>query len=453
MLSAKRIDATQGPIIPQIIRYGLPFLFSTLVQNLFSSVDIAVLGNFADTSAVASMGATASVNKVLLFLFLGISSGGGVILARAVGARDENKMRRTVDTAIAFAFFGGLVLAVVGWVLAPWMMVWTGCPADCFEGAVLYIRIYLSAAPAILLQNFGCTILNTAGNTRSPLAFMLVGGTLKVVLNILLCLLLPNKVLAVGLATASSQTLWAVLAIRRLCSGKDVVRLRLRGLQFDTGVLRQLLVQGLPISLYRVLFPLSDLQIQSAVNSFGSAVVAGNSAASAIEGIVYAFTVTMGTASSVFVGQNLGAEKPDRVRRSIFSCVAMSLVITGILATGIYSTGRFWLGLLLSDSPASIEYGLIRMDFLLRFYVICAMNCILGPTLQSFGYSFINSLYSVVFVLLFRVGWMNWIYPHYQSYGALVACFLCSWICLMTVSLITLVLVLHRYRKGKYRKL
>ena len=206
MLSTKRIDATEGPLLPQIVRYGLPLLFSTLVQNLFSSIDIAVLGNFADTTAVASMGATAAINKVLIFFFIGIATGCSVILARAVGAHDADRVKRTVDTSLLFAFFGGLVLAVIGWVLAPQFMTMTHCPADCFDGAVLYIRIYLSAAPAILLQNFGCTMLNTAGNTRSPFYFMIFGGSLKVVLNILLCLILHNKVLAVALVQPEKAT-------------------------------------------------------------------------------------------------------------------------------------------------------------------------------------------------------------------------------------------------------
>ena len=453
MASSKKIDATQGAILPQILRYSIPFLLSTLVQNLFSSIDIAVLGNFADTSAVAAMGATSSVNKVLIYLFTGIATGAGVVLARAVGARDGEKARRVVDTSMLFAFVGGLFLAVVGWVLAPLIMQWTGCPADCYDGAVLYIRIYLSAAPAVLLQNFGCTILNTLGNTKSPLYFMLVGGTMKVILNILLCVVLPNKVLAVALATAVSQILWAVLAVRRLCSGNDSVQLNLRHLQFDVSVLKQLLSQGIPISLYRVLFPLSDLQIQSAVNSFGSVVVAGNSAASSIESIVYAFVVTLGSACSVFVGQNLGAEKPDRVRRSLGICMSLNLLIVTLMGVGAYSSGRFWLGLLIPDSPESIDYAMIRMGFLTRNYVICGINGVLGPALQAFGYSALSSLNSILFVLVFRVGWMTFVYPQYQSYTCLIACFLVSWFLVMFTNIIMCLVVLIRYRKGVYRRL
>jgi len=203
MLSTKRIDATEGPLLPQMISYGVPVLLSTLIQNLFNSLDIAVLGNFADTSAVASMGATASVNKVLIYLFIGIATGTGVVLARAIGARDQEKMQRTVDTAMLFAFFGGLVLAVASWFLAPLFMDLTDCPADCYDGALLYLRIYICGAPAIMLYNFASSIITSAGDTQRPLYYMLAGGALNVTLNIVLCLLIPKKVAAVAIATVS----------------------------------------------------------------------------------------------------------------------------------------------------------------------------------------------------------------------------------------------------------
>jgi len=318
---------------------------------------------------------------------------------------------------------------------------------------VLYIRLYLSAAPAILLQNFGRTILNISGNSRSPMLFMLLGGSAKVVLNVLLCLILPNKVLAVGLATAASQVIWAVLSVRRLQSGKDAVQLHLRNLKFDSHVLGQLLSQGVPISLYQILFPLSDLQIQSAVNSFGSVVMAGNSAASSMEGIIYAFVTTLGSTCTIFVGQNLGAEKPDRVRRSFRTCVILNLTITTLLAVFFYSTGRFWMGLLLPDSPESVEYGMIRLGFLVRNYTVCGMNTVLGPTLQAFGYSMLCSLNSIIFVLCFRVVWMAFIYPQYLTYNCLIACFLTSWILVMFTNIVMCTIVFLRYRKGLYKRL
>ena len=389
----------------------------------------------------------------MTYIFIGIASGASVLLARAIGAQDSEKIKRLVDTAVVFAFFAGIGVAVFGWIMAPHIMTWVNCPPECYSGASLYLRIYLAAAPAVLLQNFCCTMLNTSGNTRSPLAFMLIGGALKIVLNIALCFIFPNKVLAVSLATACSQILWAVLAIRRLQSGADKVQINLRELKFDLHTLGQILKLGLPISLYKALYPLSNLQIQTAVNSFGAAVVAGNSAAAALEGIVNAFSVNLGTCASVFVGQNLGAENPPRVWKSFWSCIGVSLVVVNSLAILIYSTGRFWLGLLIPDSPEAIEASMIRMTYMLLFYGISGLSSVLGQTVQSFGYSFITSLNSVVFVLLFRVAWMAWVYPRYQTYRSLVVCFLVSWILVLITNAIMATVILLRYRKGKYKKL
>lgn len=453
MLTPRRINATEGPILSQMLRYSFPLLLSTLVQQLFNSVDIAVLGNFADTVSVAAVGSTSSMKNLLMYFFYGISAGMCVILARALGSHDAEKVKRTADTAILFALGGGIFLAVAGWFAAPTLMRWTECPADCFDASVLYLRAYFIAAIPILLQNFASGMLNTSGNTRSSLYFMLAGGTSKVILNILFCLLLPNKVLAVALGTGLSQLLWAILALLRLSTGLDPVHLRLDDLKPDLRTLGLILSQGIPISLYRCLFPLANLQITAAVNSFGSVVIAGNSAAFALENIISAFVSTVGSACAVFIGQNLGAEQPNRVYRSFWHCIFLDLAIITPLCISMYFSGRFWLKLLLPDSPESIDFAMIRMFFVLLFYGLHGINSILTQTLQSFGYSSLSSLSSVICVFGVRVIWMTFIYPHYQTYSALAACFLVSWIFLFVLTLAMTAVVLLRYRKGKYKKL
>lgn len=453
MLTRKRINATQGPILSQMLTYSVPLLLSTLVQQMFNSIDTAILGNFADTAAVATLGATAQVKNLLMFFFYGISSGMCVVLARALGAQDKERVKRTVDSGILFSLFGGIFLAVVGWFAVPQMMLWTDCPADCFDSSVLYLRVYFIAAIPILVQNFASGMLTTSGNTRSSLYFMLAGGSAKVIFNVVLCLLLPNKVLAVALGTGLSQLLWATLALLRLSTGLDPVHLQVYDLKPDRHILGLILSQGIPISLYRCLFPLANLQIQAAINSFGSSVLAGNSAAIAVENIIAAFTTTLGGACAVFVGQNLGAEKPDRVRRSFWCCIGIDLALILPLSIAMYSAGPFWTNLLVPGNPVAAEHAMIRMFYVLFFYWILGLNNVLGQTLQSFGYSFLSSLNSVICVFGLRIVWMAFIYPHYQSYQSLTFCFLCSWISLFFLNLVMVTIVLRRYRKGKYRKL
>lgn len=453
MRSFKQINATEGPLLSQILLYAFPLLLSTLVQQLFNSVDIAVLSNMADTTSVASVGATSSVVGLLMYIFIGITTGTSILLARAIGSKNADRVARIVDTAVIFAVAAGGIVAIIGWFLVPQIMTWVNCPPDCYAGSVLYLRVYLVFAPAVLLQNFGCTMLNTSGNTRSPLIFMLAGGTLKVVLNVGLCLMLSNKVLAVALATAFSQVLWAVFALHRLVSGKDAIRFHLCRPMCDIRVLGQIMAQGLPISLYKALFPLSNLQIQTAINSFGSVVVAGNSGALAMENIANAFSNTFGTCASVFVGQNLGAEKNKRVWRSFWCCIGVSMVVVNTLGIGFYSSGRFWLRLLLADSPESIECAMTRLSYTLLFYGIAGLNAVLSQTVQSFGYSLLSSLNSIVFILCFRVGWMAWVYPSYPAYETLVASFLISWTLVLITNILMTTVIFVRFRKGKYKKL
>jgi Na+-driven multidrug efflux pump len=376
-----------------------------------------------------------------------------VILARALGARDKEKVQQAVDTGILFALGGGILLAVAGWVASPALMLWTDCPVDCFDGAVLYLRLYFIAAIPILVQNFASGMLTTAGNTRSSLHFMLAGGTAKVVFSIVLCLLLPNKVLAVALGTALSQLLWSVLALLRLCSGLDPVHLHPDSIKPNLNMLRLILSQGLPIGLYRCLFPLANLQIQAAINSFGAVVIAGNSAVIAIENIVSSFTSTLSSGCAVFIGQNLGAEKPERVRRSFWTCIALDLTFVNALCIATYATGRFWLNLLLPDNAEASEHAMARMFCVVLFYWFLGINNVLGQTLQNFGYSSLSSLNSVIAVLGVRVAWMTFVYPHFQTYQMLVACFPCSWIVLFVLNLVMVSVVFHRYRNGKYKKL
>ena len=453
MFSRKRINATEGPILSQMFLYSLPLLLSTLVQQLFNSVDIAVLGNFADTAAVAAIGATGSTKNLMMFFFYGISAGMCVILARALGAKDKEKIQQTVDTGILFALGGGILLAVGGWIASPALMRWTDCPADCFDAAVLYLRAYFIAAIPILLQNFASGMLTTSGNTRSSLNFMLVGGSAKVALSIVLCLLLPNKVLAVALGTGLSQLLWAILAILRLCSGLDPVQLYPTNLKPSKRVLGLILSQGLPIGLYRCLFPLANLQIQAAINSFGAVVMAGNSAVVAIENIISSFTSTLSSVCAVFIGQNLGAEKPDRVRRSFRLCLGIDLTLILALCVGTYFTGRIWLNLLLPNNPEAVEHAMARMFFVVLLYWFLGINNVLGQVLQNFGYSSLSSLNSVIAIFGMRVAWMAFVYPRFQTYRMLVACFPFSWVVLFLLNLVMVTVVFRRYRQGKYKKL
>ena len=449
MFKRKNVDATKGALIPLIIAYSVPLILSTIVQTLFNAVDMAVLGNMADPTSVASVGATSSVFSLLVHGFVGISAGLKILLANYIGAKDTKKVTGSISTALIFSFVFGVIIAFFGFVFTPPLLSLTNCPSDCFDGAVIYLRIYFLATPAVLIYNYGSSILTAGGDTQRPLYYMLAGGVLNLALNIILCIILPQKVVAVAIATAASQILGAILVLSRI---KKVYDLHIKSISFDMHALVTMLKFGIPIAVTNVLYPIANLQMQSAINSYGSAAIAGNSASINFEGIVAAFTGAFATTSGVFMSQNLGALKHDRVKKSLFHSLWMSVTVSALVGGLLFLGGRFLMSLLLGGkSPEAVEYGMMRSMFVTLPYFITGINGILGHAMQAFGYPAISSVNSIICILGFRIAWMKWIYPMFHSLIGVMACFTVSWILLLLLNLITFTVIFCRYLKGKYK--
>ena len=430
LLKAKKIDATTGNLWKNIVLYAIPLIIGTLVQNCFNAVDLIVLGNMADSNAVASVGATGSIVGLFINAFIGIGGGCKIVLAHQYGAKNSVQIKRTVDTSMITAVLIGVLVAGVGVPWAPKILHITNCPEECFEGAVIYIRIYLAAAPAILVYNFGSAVLTASGDSQRPLYYIIIGGLVNLILNIILCLILPKKVIAVAVATAASQVVGAWLVVRRLCRMEGDGRVELRDLHFHLRAFGRIMGQGLPLGLNSALYPLANLQIQSAINTFGVSAIAGNSASSTIEGIPSAFSGSFGSTATVFMGQNLGAGQQKRVRQSFLYCIGISCAIGLVLSTCIYLTGSFWLSFFLPGDPEGIEFGKIRMIFVLMFYPIACANGVLSAAIQTRGYALFTSLSSVLCVCGFRLVWMTFVYPQFGTFHMLMACFTVSWLLL-----------------------
>ena len=434
LLKAKAVDATTGTLWKKIIAYTIPLIIGSLVQNCFNAVDLIVLGNMADSSAVASIGATSSITSLLVNSFIGIASGSQLILAKMFGARDWDGTRKTVNTSLITALFLGLLILVIGLPLASSFLIWTNCPENCLDGAALYLRIYIMAAPAILLYNFGSSILRAAGDSQRPLYFIIISGLVNIVLNIVLCLVLTQKVAAVAIATAVSQLLGAVLVLRRLAVMEGPGRLILSGLKFDFRSFRFIMAQGLPMALTNALYPFANLQIQSAINSYGVSAIAGNSAAASLEGIFNSIPGGFTSTASVFIGQNMGARQNDRAREAMKQCLLIGCGIGVVMGISVYLSADFWLSLYLPDDPMGIEYGKIRMLYVQLFISVSCAKGVYGSALQNCGYVPFTTLCSILGVFGFRMLWMWCVYPLFSNFHMLMSCFLISW---------TLVLIAH----------
>ena len=452
-MKLRNVDATQGALIPAIFVYAIPLFLTTLVQQLFNAVDIAVLGNMADTTAVASVGATSSITGLLVSTFVAFSTATKIILARLIGARDNKRIVNSVNMAVILPLAIGVFSAVVGWFLTPQFLVWTSCPETCMEGALIYLRLYISAAPFILLYNFGSSVLAASGDTRRPLIYMMASGVLNVVLNVILCILLPQKVMAVAIATVSSHILGAILVIHRMVRMDGPCRLVISKIRWDMQAFVSVLRYGIPLMITAMLYPISNLQIQSAVNVIGVAAIAGNSAGSTIESLIAGLNSAFGATTTAFMGQNIGAGQPERVKKSFFYCISFSILITFLCSTFMMLTRDFWLRFILANDYEAYKYAYLRMWFVLAVYAIASANGCITHAIQAFGYPIFSSSVSILCVFGFRVVWMQFIYPSFApSFLHLVCCYTISWSLLLLLNICGFVYFYRRFSKGKYKK-
>lgn len=452
----KKVDATQGSMFKAMITFSIPLILSSIAQQLFSITDTAVLGHMAGSLDIAAIGATASITGLIINGAVGLSVGTTIVLSRFWGERNAPKIRSTIDTALITSVGLGVIVAVLGNILAPFFLVATGCPSECYDGALLYIRIYISAAPITLFYNYGSAVLRTLGDTQRPLIYILIGGAVNVVLNVILCLILPQKVAAVAIATVVSKLVSGFLVALRLCRlEEDYARVKFDRMHFDLVALGRILRFGIPTAIAYLIMPLGQLQITAAVNSYGVAAIAGNSAAGSICSVVYSFCNGFCSATSTFMGQNIGAQKKDRVKKAFWSGLTMSGLITGAIGVIVYFTGKFWLGLIVGwEETDAIQYGMIRLAYTCLPVVIHGVCSPVGSALEAFGYASVRSFSDLLFGLIFRVFWMEFLYPMHPSFEMVMACFLVAWLLWMIYFAAFFTVIFTRYiKKGICRKI
>lgn len=446
-----------GNLFKAIIVYSIPVLLMGLVQKLFNAVDIMVLSIVADTRNVAAVGASSTIIHLLVDTFFGISIGTRVVLARLIGEGDEKKVTRATSTSLYTAVIIGTVAAVAGILLTPTFLTWTDCPTGtngCFDQAVIYMRWYLSAAPFMLLYNYGSAVLAVSGDTQRPLYYMLISGVTNVVLNFVLCMILPEKVAAVAIATAVSQILGAILVTVRIFRMDGPCKMSRKRLHWSNAAFGQIMRHGLPVGLVNALFPLSNLQITTQINSYGTAVMAGNAAHNQLEGIIGSVvSAPWATALTAFAGQNLGAEKNSRVKKSILYCIAIATILS-IIFVLIFTFFSEELISLFTRDPEAIAAAQIKSKYVLRLYFLTTINACVARVIQVFGYPFLQTANSIFSVFIFRFFWTQVIYAKHPTLNVLYLCFSVSWILMLTInSLIAGYLYQFRFKKGKLKKM
>ena len=437
------IDLTGGPLLSGVLRYSLPLLLTGVLNLLYNAADIVVVGNFAGAQALAAVGSTSSLINLLTNLFIGVSVGASVYIARCHGARDTEALSGGVHTAMTLALFLGFGVAVLGVAAARPLLELMGSPEDVIDSAALYVRIYFAGSPFNMLYLFGAAILRAVGDTRRPLYYLTLAGLINVALNLLLVIVFRLAVAGVAIATITSQAVSMLLVVRCLMNADGPIRLKPRSLGLRKTAVREMLVTGLPAGLQASLFSLSNVLIQSAVNSFGSTVMAGNAAASNLEGFVYTAMNTMQQSAMTFASANMGARKYTRVRRTLWVCLGTVTAVGLGFGLLVLACGRPLLSVYNSD-PEVIAYGLIRLGVFMPVYFLCGIMDTMVGQLRGIGHSVMPMIVSLTGACLLRMVWLATVFAADPTLNTLYLSYPVSWIVTGTVHMLCYAAVQRR---------
>ena len=439
------IDMCSGPLASKILLFALPLMASSLLQLLFNAADVVVVGRFAGKEALAAVGSNTALINLLINLFMGLSVGTNVVVARDLGSGRHESVGESVHTAMTLALVSGVFLTGAGAALVRQLLEWTSSPTDVIDLATVYLRIYFFGMPANLVYNFGAAILRAQGDTQRPLYFLTFAGVVNVVLNLVFVIGLHMDVAGVALATIVAQYISAALVVRCLVREQGPLRLDLRRLCLKWPVIRRILQVGLPAGFQGVLFSLSNVAIQSAINSFDdAALAAGSAAASNLEGFVYAGMNAFYQAAITFVGQNYGAGKCDRVDRVALECVGFS-VLTGLLLGNLaYLFGTPLSAIYAPGEPEVIAHSVVRLLCICCPYALCGVMDTLVGVLRGLGSSVLPMIVSLVGVCGLRLLWVAVVFAYYRTPVCLYISYPFTWVVTGLLHFLLLMLVVRR---------
>ena len=420
------MDMTEGPLLPKILAFSGPLILTGILQLLYNAADVIVVGNYAGHEALAAVSSTGSLINLLVNVFMGLSVGASVVIARNYGARDVVAMRKAEHTAITLALFMGVGVGIFGFLAARPLLQLMESPPDVIDGASLYVRIYFLGMPANMLYNFGAAVMRAVGDTKRPMVYLMISGLVNVLLNLLLVIVFHMSVAGVAIATVASQVVSMVLVLFCLIRTHGVIHLSLPECRVDGKSLREIIRIGLPAGLQGSLFSISNVLIQSSVNSFGSLVVAGNGVASNIEGFVYTAMNAQHQADMTFASQNYGAGKPDRVRKTLWCCLGTVTVIGLVMGLSFYALGKPLMSLYNSDERV-IANGLIRMGVILPTYFLCGQMDVMVGQLRGIGYSVMPMIVSLTGACLLRIVWILTVFAANHDLVTLYLSYPVSW--------------------------
>jgi len=443
------IDMVNGPLAGKLLLFALPLMLSSLLQLLFNAADVVVVGRYAGKEALAAVGSNGSLINLLVNLFIGFSVGANVVVARDLGAGREEDVGKSVHTSVTLSLISGVVLMAAGTILARQLLVWTASPAEVIGLATVYLRIYFCGMPANMLYNFGAAILRAQGDTRRPLYFLSIAGVTNVALNLLFVIVLEMSVAGVALATIISQYISALLVLQCLIRDKGALRLDLKKLGLDKRVIIRICQVGLPAGFQGIVFSLSNVVIQSTLNSFNStAIVAGSSTSSNIEGFVYTGMNAIYQTCLTFTSQNYGAGKCRRVDRTLLLCLGYVTAIGLALGNLAVFLGPQLASIYAPGEPEVVAQAVLRLQYVCSLYFLCGIMDTMVGVLRGLGYSVVPMVVSMVGACVTRLVWVATIFQVYRSPEVLYLSYPVSWTITLTVHILFFLFIRrHAYAK------
>ena len=439
----------EGPLFSNIVRYTIPIILTSLLQLLFNAADLVVVGRFCGSVSVAAVGSTGAITNLIVNFFIGLSVGAGVTVAHGLGSREDRVVHNIVHTTLPTALVSGVILTIIGISFSETFLRMMGTPDNVLPLSSIYMRIYFAGVTFTMIYNFCAAILRAAGDTKSPLVFLSIAGVVNVILNVVFVTVLHMNVAGVALATILSQGISAALVTRELMKRTDACHLELGKMRFHKAQLSKMIRIGLPAGIQSSLFSISNVLIQSSVNSFGDVFMSGSAASSNIEGFVYASLNAFHQTAVNFIGQNAGARQYRRVYQTLWICLGCVTVVGLVFGSTAWFFGRQLLSIYITDSQQAIEYGMVRLAYICLPYFLCGLMDVSTGALRGLGTSVIPMIISVLGICGLRICWIYTIFqiPKFHTPECLFFSYTVSWVITFLFQMAAFLIVCRKFPK------
>lgn len=421
-----KVDITEGVIWKQLLLFAMPLLISNFLQQFYNTAGSAIVGKFISDDALAAVGSTGSLTGMIIGLFIGLATGAGVVIAQYFGARDVDNLQNSIHTALALSIISSVILMILGTLGAPALLRFMKSPENVIDMSVTYLRVYFIGILPSMIYNIGSGIMRAIGDSKRPLYYLLISCAVNIVLVLVFINVFHWGVAGVAWATNIAQLLSAVFVMMSLMKTTDIYRVDLRKIRIHPHMIQRIVKIGIPAGLQSVVISLSNVIIQSRINQFGSAAMAAASAMSKIDGFLYMLINAFGLAITTFVGQNIGAGKYERTRKSIKICMFMVIGLSIILSCILTLNGRFLFGIF-TDSEDVLSFGRKMMYLILPLYPIFSFNEVLSGAIRGMGNSFVPMMISLIGMCIIRMIWIATVTKMWDDIIAVYLCYPITW--------------------------